>query len=329
MNKSILIIGTGSIGRRHVKNLLSLGENSVAFVEADNARRAEIEREFSIRGYSDPKIAMQERSPAVVLICTPADSHIALATDALQHGAHIFIEKPISTQLEGIDELAKLAKEKERIGMVACNFRFHPFFNRLKDEIASGELGEPNSVNVVYSYNLREARPHADYRTIYAAKPSLGGGVIFDSGAHVVDYLRALFGAVTNIESTYGNASDLEISTEDYAAISLIFESNVKSNIKLNYFDAPQHRIEVLFEKGSCTADLIANTFERKLNAKSEVSSLYSDKLSRDQITNQMYIDEIECALNAIRTSNVFPQTILDAKETVRVLLAIKSRKKT
>src|SRR3989344_2827511 len=140
----------GSTGTRHIKNLLFLGYKKIAVCDPDSKKLELISelanvqnRALNILLYKDIKTALKIEKPDVVFVCNPTHLHVPTASLALDYGAHIFIEKPISHSLTGIDALIKKAKTKKRTAMVACNWRFHSGFQKLKKVLDSKKFGVP------------------------------------------------------------------------------------------------------------------------------------------------------------------------------------------
>ena len=147
-----LVIGCGSIGRRHAKNLLSLGHKVIATdVSADGRKKAEAE--LGIKTFPSLAAALAQK-PDAALVCTPPSTHIELAKKALLSGCHAFIEKPVSDSLGGIDALEKLAKMKKKKVQIGYNLRFAPGLAKLKELLDSGKYGKVLSGRVIFAQYL-------------------------------------------------------------------------------------------------------------------------------------------------------------------------------
>src|SRR5262249_46611546 len=145
---------------------------------------------------------------------------------------------------------------------------YHPFFASLKRALESKELGRPLAINVTYGYSLTKARKHIDYREGYAADPKKGGGVLMDSGSHVIDYLSSLFGAVASARAEVSHQRNLAITSEDFAKLYLTFDPHLSAEISLSYLlDPAKHVVEITFEKGTGVWDVNAFTFTKKDSA--------------------------------------------------------------
>ncbi|MBU1179646.1 Gfo/Idh/MocA family oxidoreductase, partial [Patescibacteria group bacterium] len=223
----ILVVGFGSIGRRHVKNLLSLGVDDILLY-----RRSKKGNEFNIPEYDDLDEALAQK-PDAVLIANPTALHIPIAIKAARVGAHLFIEKPLSHNLEGVEELSRIIKEKGLISMIAYQYRFHPALQKIKELIDSGVLGKIIFGRVEVGQYLPDWHPGEDYRKGYSARKDLGGGVILTL-IHEIDYLTWLLGKPKSVSSVAGHFSNLEIDIEDLAEISVKYENGALGQIHLD-----------------------------------------------------------------------------------------------
>src|SRR3989304_248572 len=174
----VLVVGCGSIGRRHINNLKSLGGKN--FILGDPGeeslkKAAEgIEKPILTTKFSQALAQM----PQAAVICTPSSLHLEMAMELAKNGVHLLIEKPLSHTLEGVVELERLVDEKKIVAMMAMCYRFHPVFVHLKSLLASEVIGKVHHVNYYGGHYLPDWHPHADYRTEYAAKAKLVGGVV-------------------------------------------------------------------------------------------------------------------------------------------------------
>src|ERR1700691_5399825 len=121
-----LVVGCGSIGRRHAKNLKSLGLRHFAFCDTNPEALKQCSEDVKGELFSDYKEALQSFKPDFALICTPPVCHVDEALAALQAGSHVFIEKPLSHESAGVQVLIAEARRHDRNVQVGYNLRFHP-----------------------------------------------------------------------------------------------------------------------------------------------------------------------------------------------------------
>ena len=173
----VLVVGCGSIGKRHIENINSLGYEVYA-VDVNKALLENIKPTVK-EVFTSLEEALDKVKPQVAFICTYSNDHVKPAVLCAQAGCHLFIEKPLSIDLNGVDELEKIIKDKSLISMVGCNMRFHPGVEYLYDCLKNNlDCSKPLWVNLEVGYYLPFAK--SDYESHYMANKSMGGNIIFD-----------------------------------------------------------------------------------------------------------------------------------------------------
>ncbi|MEK9170302.1 MAG: Gfo/Idh/MocA family oxidoreductase [Patescibacteria group bacterium] len=297
----ILLVGFGSIGKRHYRNLTSLGYRDIAVFDPsdkafENADKIIRIKKFDIDSAKDFNTAF---------ICSPNNLHIKHALICANAGLHLFIEKPLSHNFNGFNLLKKICRKKKLVTMIGCNMRFHPCLEFIKKYIDGKKLGKIYSIRHELGYYLPYWRPAQDYRKNYAAKKSTGGGIILDD-VHEYDLLFWLnnFDKVIKSRIIFNRASDLKIETEDQAAAIFLFENKVLGTIISDYLQQYYARkCKVVGEKGALEWDFKENTVLLKI--KDNIKKLFELK---DFDFNQTYIKEVKyffgCIKDKKRTSN-------------------------
>ena len=195
----ILIAGLGSIGRRHLRNLVALGERDVVLLRSHRSTLPDEEiGEFPAE--TNLAEALRKHKPAAVIIANPTALHLDVAIPAAEAGCHILLEKPVSDSLERLDILQQAAQKSGSKILVGFQFRYHPTLNKARELIQSGALGKVLTVHAHWGEYLPQWHPWEDYRQSYAARADLGGGVIVTL-THPLDYLRYLLGDVSSLWS--------------------------------------------------------------------------------------------------------------------------------
>lgn len=254
----LLIIGCGSIGRRHAQNLRKLGVQNLLLYDTDQQRAETLAHELQIQDFGTLDMAF-EKTPRAALICAPTSLHLELASEALRHGCDLFIEKPLSHSMEGVSDLLNEVKVKERTLLAGHNFRFDPLLNTVKRWLGEGRIGRVTSARLHFGSYLPWRHPLEDYRLGYGAQQSLGGGVILDA-IHEIDTALWLFGKPETIYCVGGMYSDLEIDVEDTAEIALTYSHRVVS-IHLDSVQRPAERwLEIIGTAGRIEGDLFARS---------------------------------------------------------------------
>jgi predicted dehydrogenase len=254
MTMKILIAGLGSIGRRHFRNLIALGEKNIVLLRTRKATLMDDE----LAGYpveTGLDAAIQKHRPDAVVVANPTSLHLDVAIPAAEAGCHILLEKPVSHSLERLDLLQDVAQKSGSRILVGFQFRYHPTLNKARDLIQSNVLGRILTAHAHWGEYLPQWHPWEDYRQSYAARADLGGGVAVTL-THPLDYLRYLLGNVESLWSFNGHISPLEVDVEDVAEIGLKFSNGAVGGVHVNYFQRPPvHRLEIVGTNGTLRWD--------------------------------------------------------------------------
>lgn len=316
-----LVVGGGSIGSRHLRNLVSLGITDLALVEPDGQRRENLSQEIMLVGFQSLEKGLSW-GPDFVVIATPTNLHIVQALDVARAGCHLFIEKPLSHMDEGINELVEIVQCNQLITMVGCNMRFHhgpAAVKRLLDECV---IGRVISVSLDAGQYMPDWHPELDYRQRYSANRSMGGGVVLD-GIHEIDYARWLFGEVIEVFSYGGKLSNLEIDVEDTVNILLKFESGFSAMLHIDYIQRIYSRTcKVIGDEGTIVWDISKQPQVRWFSAKTKQWN--SIELPEHYHINDMYKDELSYFLDCVRENKNTMSDVVDAARVTRLALAIK-----
>lgn len=221
MIKRILIVGLGSAGSRHLRLARTLFPNSEIKVLRHRTQR-EIP-EFSNGCISTIEEAKQF-APQIAVIANPSTFHIRIAHEMAMEKAHLLIEKPLSSSLEGVAELIKLCNENDLVLMVGYNLRFTPSLKFFRELLRKDIIGDLFSVRCEVGQYLPSWRTETDYRQGVTARKELGGGALLEL-SHEIDYLRWIFGEVNWVRATLRQQSKLEIDVEDSVHMTMGFSS--------------------------------------------------------------------------------------------------------
>src|SRR6202142_2394632 len=164
VNYRVLIVGCGSIGRRHAANLKSLGMEQLGFCDTSQEALQQCRKELHGEIFTDYAEALKQFRPDIALICTPPVYHVEQALAALQARAHVFIEKPLSHESSGIHVLIAEARRRDRNVQVGYNMRFQPGLKILKQLIDAGKIGRVLWLSAEVGPYLPDWRPWENYR---------------------------------------------------------------------------------------------------------------------------------------------------------------------
>jgi predicted dehydrogenase len=245
-----LFAGLGSIGRRHLRNLIALGEGDIVLLRTRRTTLPEDELAPFVQE-TDLQEALTKHRPDAVIVANPTSMHLDVAIPAAEAGCAILLEKPISHTIDGLDQLEAAVKKSGSKVLVAFQFRFHPGLMRAKQLLSGGEIGRTISAHVHFGEYLPGWHPWEDYRKGYAARADMGGGVVLTQ-CHSLDYLPWLVGKVESAWGFTGKLSDLEVDVEDTAKIGVRFEGGALGSLHLDFNQQPpEHRFEIIGTKGT------------------------------------------------------------------------------
>lgn len=250
----IVILGLGSIGRRHARLLRQHFPHEVEVV----SMRTHMGQQSNDLGI--PEISGWDEISAqrldVALIANPTDMHIDTAARCAERGLHLFIEKPIGCTLDGLDRLLGVVAERRLTAYVAYPMRFHPVVRELKSRLAGRTVLHANMVCASF---LPDWRPDQDHLTGYSASWARGGGVFLDM-SHELDMAQYLFGPVTAIQGTLGRVGGVTVDSDDWADVLVSHESGT-TNIHLNSVsEVPRRYVEIDLAHGHLHGDVRGQT---------------------------------------------------------------------
>ena len=315
-----LVVGAGSIGRRHIDNLHALGIGELGVYDAHPATQRAVAAD-GIRTF-DAYAAALDWQPDVALICSPSHLHLGQASDLLEVGAHVFVEKPLSHSWEGIPEFLRRADASDRVVQVGYNLRFHPAVRCIQENLAAGKIGTAWLLRARFGHYLPQWRPGHDYRETYAARVGQGGGVLMDC-IHEVDYLLSWGGDVAETRASLARVSDLEIDGEDYATVFLRFASGAVGEVRADYLRYDKVReAEVIGSAGMLVWESQGRDPEavlvRFFDPKTKNYTTLLELAGYDP--NEMYVDELRHFLGCVRGEG---EPLVTAREAARSLAIV------
>lgn len=249
---NVLIIGLGSIGKKHVNAIRSIRPNAVIYAFRTNKDAEAFPDVINIYSYREVPEDID-----FVIISNITSLHETTIYEVLPFGRPLFIEKPVLSSLSNAVSISKSLRERNLITYVACNLRFHPAVQFIKEYLT---IYNPriNEVNVYAGSYLPDWRPQKNFRDSYSANEDMGGGVHLDL-IHELDYCIWIFGFPKAVSCIKRSASSLDINSIDAARYFFQY-SDYSMDIGLNYFRRDAKRvIEILTDTDTIVVDLIKN----------------------------------------------------------------------
>lgn len=274
----VLIIGYGSIGRRHDEVLSSFSEiESIDIVTKQNIDNRTIYK--SIQEIED----ISQYSYFIIASQTTMHYEQLVYLDLHVKNKIIFCEKPLFESKKKLE----IVNNEVYIGYV---LRFHPLLQKLKDFLQNDKA---INVNVKCGQYLPTWRPNTDYKKSYSSKKDEGGGVLLDL-SHEIDYVQWLFGKIEDIKSYQVKISDLDIDSDDLTVVLGKIQKNMIVNISIDYISKITHRKLIVdtFDN-SYELDFISNKLTKK--DKNGLEEIYSfTNLERNFMFEKMHKSILE-----------------------------------
>jgi len=295
-----LIVGSGSIARRHLSNLRALLPKSRIIV---------LRRQQSVSGdlpdadrvVNTLEEAISER-PEMTIVANPAPFHVPVAQALAEAGCHLLVEKPFSDRMDGLDALIDTCASRGVTLMVGYNLRFCPSLQAMARMVAEGAVGRILHVSAEIGQHLPDWRPSTDYRDGVTAQASLGGGALLEL-SHEIDIALWLGGPVASLTASLGRVGDLEIDTEDCADLLINFSSGARGHVHMDLLQrAPTRRCRVVGSEGTLEWDYFEDTL--RLGRPGETwRQLEVPRLNQ---RNDMYLNELAHFFSCVE-QNVLP----------------------
>lgn len=317
---SVLIVGCGSIGKRHARVLTRLGITDLRACDPISAQRETMRAQTpSVKLYDSFNAALND-APDAVWICTPPELHVPMAMQAIRAGAHVFCEKPLSDTLDGIEDLAALAEAHDKRVMVGLCFRYHEGLRRAKKYLDEGRIGRLVSVRALMGEHLPDVRP--DYRTLFSAQR----GGAFDL-MHDIDLAIWFAGqAVRTVYAISGTYSDIGIRAPDVVEILMDFEDRCVASVHLDFFQRPRRRqIELLGTEGTLVVEFARWDVCTVYTFQATQGTWQIEEMSTDR--DDMFIAEDREFLQSVVDGKPIACTIAEARKSLEVVVAAQSQK--
>jgi len=316
----LLVVGCGSIGKRHIQNLLALNAGPIAAFDPRPDRQREVREELRVEVF-DRLASGLDWQPSVVIVSTPTSHHLPAAIHAAKRNCNLFIEKPLSHSFRDITALVDIVEENRLVCFVACNTRFEPGIVKIRELLQHGAVGRVLSARAEAGQYLPDWHPWEDYRETYSARRSMGGGVILDA-VHEVDYLRWLIGEVAELSCIADRIGSLAINTEDTALVNLRFASGALGHIHLDYLQRSYNRnCQIVGEKGTIRWDFSSGNVNWY---SADDRDWHIIPRPSEWRTNDMYLDEMRHFLDCLEGKSHPMSDVHDGRRILEIAVAAK-----
>lgn len=312
---SVLLVGAGSIGRRHARVLTALGVKDIRICDPSPSQLGALVAESQkVRAVASFEAGLAEK-PGAVFVLTPPKMHIAMSIAALDAGCAVFCEKPLADSTVEVPALAAKVVETGLPFMVGLCFRFHTGVLELKSLLDAGRIGRLVFIRATIGEHMPDMRP--DYRTLFSAQYSGA----FDC-MHDIDLALWLAGRnPQSVRALYGNYSDIGIAAPDLVEVLLDFPDRVMGSVHLDFFQRPRTRtLELVGTEGKLELEY-ASWDSCTLSHYDSAPQSWSRKTMATR-RDDMFADEDRAFLMAVSAGTAVSCTYEEAMRSIRVVEA-------
>lgn len=307
-----LVVGAGNIGMRYIENLRTLGY-SVVVVETDEKKSSQLKEEgYEVYG----NISEVRDTVDFVIVATPTDTHLSIAQVVSNWVGMkgIFIEKPLSYNMDGVDSLIYTCKANNIKLMCGCNLRFHNGVSLVKTLLNNKSIGDVVCADYTFGHDLTKWHPDTDYTQSYSAGEH--GGILLDD-IHAIDLFEYLFGEIKSVKGSLHNSKTLNIKKEDIADYILEFNNGIIGRIHSDYINIEYTRnMYITGTGGSIIWDFAAG----EVLIRTPAIDQWRIFTAKEEL-NEMYIREMQYFIGCIE-QNVNPMS--DGVSALEVAMELK-----
>lgn len=290
-----LIVGCGSIARRHAANLTRLGVKRVLACDLDAERAEHLRREAGCEIVSSVTAGLDAR-PGAALICTPPSAHAEAALAAIARGVPCFVEKPAAHTVLDAERIRRAAAGRRVPVMIGYQLRFHPAIAWIRRGLDRRRWGPIQYLRAQVGQYLPDWRPWQDYRKSYTARRSLGGGILLDA-SHEIDLALHLAGPAKSVFCAADRLSALDVDVEDTAEMTLRFRGGPMGSVHLDMIRRAYDRSCQLL----CRDGVVEWSYQDGLVREYRVRTKKWTEHAFTKDANAMYLAEMKAFLSLAR----------------------------
>lgn len=314
MSNRVVIIGLGSIGRRHARLLALRKELQVEWCESSPEALARAIQELGHPARVHTSfIEMLQTKPTMVVVATPHSLHADQAIAALDVGIHVLCEKPLSDNLADARAIVAAARRAQGIFAVGFQLHFHPALCRVKAIMNSGEIGSIHHTHCLVGTYVTLVNSQSRYQ-------SRMEGALFMDYAHQPDIFYWLLGQKPmGVYVAAGQGGKLPLQANpNFAALTCDYPNAVISTIHLNYLQVPdRHEYEIIGDRGWIALDMFRG--EMRVGRESD-SSVVVESFSTNR--DCLYEHEHQAFLDAVAGKRKPESCADDALVSMEVIAA-------
>ena len=317
--KTALIIGSGSIGQRHILNLKKIGINNITALRSKKGHYKKLPKDLAVQEISSWE-QVKSIEPDIAIISNPSSLHIDAALKIYKDVKGVFIEKPLSNNLNRCSQLIDLLSSKKVTSFVGHNLMFHPMIKKIREFINENDIGEIINIQCQVGQWLPDWHPYEDYTKAYYARNDLGGGVAL-SLIHEIHLAIELAGLPTYVSGEVTEYKQLNLDVDVCSDLMIKHTSGAVSQIHLDFLQRPSHRSGVVtFEKAWLSYDFS----KMEITAQRINEEPYELFKNHDYDSNDMYIDQLKEFVSMVEQGRVKHRyDVQSAVESLKVVEAL------
>ncbi len=316
MKKNILIIGSGSVGKRHATNFSSLG-CEISLFDLNQDRLNEVSSNVIVKAsYIDINEALRVDKFDGAVICSPTLYHPEQALLLIEAGVPVLVEKPLAINLSDAESLKTSIEKLNGKLLLGYTWRWWEPLRRLKKMILGNSIGNVRYVQFNMSAHLADWHPWERYQDFFMSSKKLGGGALLDE-SHWIDIMIWIFGMPKSITGKVSKLSNLEIETDDNVDLICYYE-NMNITIHLDLYGRPHDKsIRFIGENGSIfwTAD------PNRIRVSKQSSQIWED-FNFDCLRNDMFINIAKDFLNVMNNKMNISCSVNDGINVLKIIEA-------
>jgi predicted dehydrogenase len=292
------IVGAGSIGQRHIRNLRTLGVTDIVALRTRRGHTQALDPSLGVREVEGWRELAGE-APDVAIVANATALHLEAAMQLASVVRGLFIEKPVAASLAEARQICHAIRTHRIVSFVGHVLQFHPVVRTLDRAMFDATYGSPLALQAQAGQWLPDWHPEEDYRRSFAARADLGGGVV-RTLMHELHLAIQLLGAPRTVSCVTARSPRLDIDVESSADLTIRHASGAVSQLHLDYLQRPPSRFGALIcERGTLRYDLatprVAAIGERG------AATLFDGAVD----FNDCYVDELRTFLRYVREGQV------------------------
>jgi predicted dehydrogenase len=317
VSKHLLIVGTGSVGKRHARNLSDLG----CIVSCVDPRRDRLDdiagegvRLKSVFTSLEEAFAAEETFDGVV-VGSPPSFHLDQSIAALKRGKPVLLEKPVSPDLSSALKLQSAVHDTKVPLLLGYTWRWWPPLLKAKDLVARQAVGQLRHVKFTMAAHLADWHPWERYQDFFMASETLGGGALLDE-SHWLDLMLWFFGVPQKLFAKVEKISDLEIETDDNVDILVYYPNDMRVSLHLDLYARPHEKtIQFVGENGTLIWEPNRIKIGKEMDPNWEIEEFAYDR-------NDMFVEVAKEFLHVLSGGSVKTCTIDDGARVLNLIEA-------